>query len=65
MYMCEYVYMSVYVCICVYVCTPRKAFRKLEAVTPAELETVPPLGGPFSHYKNRVFEDFCVKCSSH
>ena len=35
------------------------AFQELKTVPPQELETVPPLEGPFSHYKNRVFEDFC------
>ena len=29
----------------------REGFRELETVPPGELETVPPLGGPFSHYK--------------
>ena len=37
------------------------AFQELETVPPQKLGTVPPLGGPFSHYKNRGFEDFCDK----
>ena len=31
---------------------------------PESQRLYPPLGGPFSHHKNRVFEDFCVKCWS-
>ena len=38
---------------------PQKASRELGTVPPGEPGTVPPLGGAFSHYKIRGFEDFC------
>ena len=42
------------------VSVPRSGlFQELVSVPPQELETVPPLGGPFSHYKVGFFEDFC------
>ena len=37
---------------------PLFGLSRVVLVPPQELGTVPPLEGPFSHYKNRVFEDF-------
>ena len=40
------------------VLVPRFSLQELETVPPQEFGTVPPLGGPFSHYKNRGFWGF-------
>ena len=54
MYIC--IYICIYICAGELVSVPAFCLSR----PPQELETVPPLGGPFSHYKNSFFEDLCV-----
>ena len=58
---CTYIYIYIHYMLESYSLYNQKALRKLKTVPPRELGTVPPLGWPLSHYKNRGVWGFWCK----